>query len=163
MRPFEEIVVEHGPAVMRVCRALVGPVDADDAWSETFLSALRAYPRLRPDSNVRGWLVTIAHNKVMDQHRAAARRPRPTGEPPDHGAPDPESGRGRLTDDALRAALDALPPKQRGAVIYRYLGDLAYAEVAALLDCSEAAARRRAADGIAALRTHTSIVRGTTP
>lgn len=149
MRPFEEIVAEHGPVVMRVCRALLGPVDAQDAWSETFLSALRAYPDLRPDSHVRGWLVTIAHRKAIDQIRQAGRAPRPTGHVPEvpAGNAPPDSG-----DDGLRAALDALPPKQRGAVIYRYLADLPYAEVAALLDSSEAAARRSAADGIATLR-----------
>ncbi|MGH8972120.1 MAG: RNA polymerase sigma factor [Acidimicrobiia bacterium] len=149
MRPFEEIVAEHGPVVLRVCRTLLGPSDAEDAWSETFLSALRAYPGLRPDSSVRGWLVTIAHNKAVDQLRRAGRAPLPTGRLPDvpggSGPPDPG-------DDGLRAALDALPPKQRGAVVYRYLADLSYTEVAALLDSSEAAARRSAADGIAALR-----------
>jgi DNA-directed RNA polymerase specialized sigma24 family protein len=149
MRPFEEIVAEHGPVVMRVCRALLGPVDAQDAWSETFLSALRAYPDLRPDSHVRGWLVTIAHRKALDQIRQAGRTPRPAGHVPEvragHDPPAPG-------DDGLRAAVDALPPKQRGAVIYRYLADLPYAEVAALLDSSEAAARRSAADGIATLR-----------
>jgi DNA-directed RNA polymerase specialized sigma24 family protein len=149
MRPFEEIVAEHGPVVLRVCRALLGPDDAQDAWSETFLSALRAYPDLRPDSSVRGWLVTIAHNKAIDQMRRAGRAPLLTGRLPDvpggPGPPDPG-------DDGLRAALDALPPRQRGAVVYRYLADLSYTEVAALLDSSEAAARRSAADGIAALR-----------
>jgi RNA polymerase sigma factor (sigma-70 family) len=148
MQPFEEIVAEHGQVVMRVCRALLGPHDADDAWSETFLAALRAYPDLRPDSNVRGWLVTIAHRKAIDRNRATARTPRPSDRLPetptadDHPEPDPE----------LRAALEALPPKQRGAVVYRYLADLSYAEIATLLDSSEAAARRSAADGIANLR-----------
>jgi RNA polymerase sigma factor (sigma-70 family) len=150
MRPFEEIVAEHGPVVMRVCRALLGPVDAQDAWSETFLSALRAYPDLRPDSSVRGWLVTIAYRKAIDQIRKSSRAPRPTGRLPEvpieDALPDPGDG------DGLRAALDALPPKQRGAVIYRYLADLPYAEVGALLESSEAAARRSAADGIASLR-----------
>jgi RNA polymerase sigma factor (sigma-70 family) len=79
LRPFDEIVSEHGPVVYRVCRALVGPEDAQDAWSETFLSALRAYPELAPDSNVRGWLITIAHRRTIDQLRAAQRRPRPAG------------------------------------------------------------------------------------
>jgi DNA-directed RNA polymerase specialized sigma24 family protein len=41
---------------------------------------------------------------------------------------------------------------QRGAVIHRYLGDLPYADVALLLGCSEAAARRNAADGLTNLR-----------
>ena len=149
MRPFEEIVEEHGAVVMRVCRALLGPHDAEDAWSETFLSAMRAYPDLRPRSNVRAWLITIAHRKAIDQTRKSSRAPRPTGDLPELptavGAPGPG-------DDDLRAALEALPPKQRGAVIYRYLADLPYGEVGALLESSEAAARRSAADGIANLR-----------
>jgi RNA polymerase sigma factor (sigma-70 family) len=150
-RPFEEIVAEHGAVVMRVCRALLGPVDAQDAWSDTFVAALQAYPRLRPDSNVRGWLVTIAHRKAIDHLRGAARRPRPTAVLPD--APSPDSTAVE-PDDEMRAALDTLPFKQRGAVIYRYLADLPYAQIGSLLDCSEEAARRNAADGIANLRRH---------
>ena len=156
MQPFEEIVVEHGPVVMRVCRALLGPADADDAWSETFLAALRAYPDLRPDSNVRGWLVTIAHRKAIDQIRARSRAAVPAADLPERlpaaepaPAPAVESG-----DTELHGALGALPFKQRGAVVYRYLADLSYAEVGALLECSEAAARRNASDGIARLRRH---------
>lgn len=49
-------------------------------------------------------------------------------------------------------ALDALAPKQRGAVIYHHLAGLSYAKVGVLLDSSEVAARRSAADGIANLR-----------
>ncbi len=142
--------------VLRVCRALLGPEDAQDAWSETFLAALRAYPDLRPDSNVRGWLVTIAHNKAIDQIRARERSARPTADVPE----TPVHDAGATADDDLRAALDALPTKQRGAVIYRYLADLPYPEVAALRESSEAAARRSAADGIAKLRA--TYVKGTT-
>jgi RNA polymerase sigma factor (sigma-70 family) len=150
-RPFEQIVTEHGPAVMRVCRALLGGADAQDAWSETFMAALKAYPRLREDSNVRGWLVTIAQRKAIDQLRAAARAPAVSAEPERvNGAP--VAAAPAQPDRALRRALDALPPMQRGAVIHRYLGDLPYADVALVLGCSEAAARRSAADGIASLR-----------
>jgi RNA polymerase sigma factor (sigma-70 family) len=146
-RPFEEIVTEHGSVVWRVCRAILGPVDADDAWAETFLSALEAYPRLRPDSNVRGWLVTIAYRKAIDRTRALARAPRPSDTIPERAS------REVVEPDAdLRAALDELPPKQRAAVIHHYLADLPYAEVGAILETSEAAARRSAADGIANLR-----------
>jgi len=150
VRPFEEIVVEHGPIVMRVCRALLGPADAEDAWAETFLAAMKTYPGLRPDSNVRGWLVTIAHRKAIDQIRATNRAPRPAGELPDIPAKEGLPAEDRRE---LRAALDALPFKARRAVIYHYLGGLPYAEVGALLETSEAAARRNAADGIAKLRT----------
>ena len=148
-RPFEEIVAEHGAVVMRVLRSLLGFYDADDAWSETFIAAMRAYPDLRRDSNLRGWLVTIAHHKAIDQIRKTNRSPLPRDGLPEVAFEDEldEHGHG-----ALRAALGRLPPKQRGAVAYRYLGDLSYAEVAALLGSSEEAARRSAADGIANLR-----------
>jgi len=152
MQPFEAIVVEHGQVVMRVCRGLLGGVDAEDAWSETFLVALRAYPSLRPGSNVRGWLVTIAHNKAVDLIRARQRVAVPAGELPERlvgDEPGPEPA-----DTELHGALAALPPKQRAAVVYRYLADLPYADVAELLECSQAAARRSAADGIARLRRH---------
>jgi RNA polymerase sigma factor (sigma-70 family) len=153
MQPFETIVAEHGAAVMRVCRAFLEPVEAEDAWSETFLAALRSYPDLRPGSNVRGWLVTIAHNKAIDQIRARGRVPVPTGAVPDTSDHSAASGHEPL-DAALHGALAALPLKQRGAVVYRFLADLPYSEVAGLLECSEAAARRSASDGIASLRRH---------
>lgn len=156
MPPFEAVVDEHGPVVMRVCRALLDPDDAQDAWSETFLAALRAYPDLRADSNIRGWLVTIAHHKAIDAIRKAKRNPHPTDPLPEIPAQDHLAE----PDDDLRRALDALPDKQRGAVIYRYLADLPYAEIGVLLDSSETAARRGAADGIAKLRE--TYVKGTT-
>ena len=149
MQPFEEVVVEHGPVVLQVCRAVLGSDDAaEDAWSETFLSALRAYPDLRPDSNVRGWLITIAHRKAIDQIRRRTRAPRLSGTTPDVAGVDLY----RMPDGDLRAAVARLPTKQRAAVAYRYLADLPYAEIAELLDTTEAADRRSAADGIDKLR-----------
>jgi RNA polymerase sigma factor (sigma-70 family) len=146
--PFDTLVAEHGPAVLRVCRAVLGPHEAEDAWSETFLAALKAYPALRPGSNVRGWLVTIAHRKAIDVHRSRVRAPVPTGDLPERPRNDDTGER----DDGLWAALRALPEKQRAAVAYRYLADMSYADIAGLLGNSEAAARRNAADGIATLR-----------
>lgn len=149
--PFDQVVAEHGDVVLRVCRAVLGPHDADDAWSETFLSALRAYPDLRPDSDVRAWLVTIAHRKAIDLTRATARRV-PAGRP----APALTTTLAPSAVDAdtdLWDALAALPPKQRQAVAYHHVAGLPYAEVATLIDSSPAAARRSAADGIARLRS----------
>ena len=148
--PFEQVVAEHGDVVLRVCRAVVGLHDAEDCWQETFLSALRAYPRLRPDSDVRAWLVTIAHRKAIDRVRAAGRAALPVADPPERPAPD--GGEPALPDRDLWAAVAALPPKQRGAVAYRHVADLPYARIGELLGTSEAAARRSAADGLAALR-----------
>ncbi len=144
--PFERVVVQHGATVLRVCRAVVGPVDADDAWSETFLAALRAYPDLPSDANVEAWLVTIAHRKAIDVVRRAARHAVPVAEVPDRVLPP----QGRDLD--LWAAIAALPTKQRQVVAYHHLGGLPYDDVAALVGGTAAAARRAASDGVATLR-----------
>jgi RNA polymerase sigma factor (sigma-70 family) len=148
-KPFERIVAQHGPTVLRVCRAVVGPVDADDAWSETFLAALRAYPDLPPGANIEAWLVTIAHRKAIDLWRADTRRPAPADDVPDRPSIPDDPHR---WDGELWVALRALPDKQRAAVAYHHVAGLPYGEVAAIVGGSEPAARRAAADGIARLR-----------
>jgi RNA polymerase sigma factor (sigma-70 family) len=146
--PFENVIAQHGATVLRVVRAVLGHADADDAWSETFLAAMKAYPDLTADANVEAWLVTIAHRKAIDITRATARRAIPVPDTPDRPSPNhADEPHLELTD-----AVAALPPKQRQAVAYHYLAGLPYAEIATLLDSSAAAARRAAADGIATLR-----------
>jgi DNA-directed RNA polymerase specialized sigma24 family protein len=81
--PFEKVIAQHGGTVLRVARAVVGVVDADDVWSETFLAAMRAYAGLPADANVEAWLVTIAHRKAIDVVRATARRAIPVAHPPE--------------------------------------------------------------------------------
>jgi len=147
-QPFENVVEEHGRTVLRVCRALVGGHDADDAWSETFLSAMRAYPELPETANVEAWLVTIAHRKAVDVLRSRKRQPVPvaelTEEPTALGVPG--------ADDDLWQAVRTLPDKQRQAVAYHYVAGLPYAEIAQILGGTTDAARRAAADGIRNLR-----------
>lgn len=146
--PFETVVAVHGATVLRVCRAILGPADADDAWSETFLSSMRAYPDLPADANVEAWLVTIAHRKAIDVTRAASRRATPTAQlPAVLRAPAPDEPNPDLVDAVTR-----LPAKQKQAIAYHYLAGLPYADVAAILGGSTDAARRAAADGIATLR-----------
>jgi RNA polymerase sigma factor (sigma-70 family) len=133
-----------------VCRAVLGDHDAEDGWSETFLSALKAYPELPAGANVQAWLVTIAHRKSIDIVRSRNRRPVPVDE-----LPVRPSGLG-IPGDGRREVLDAvgqLPPKQRQAVAYHYLAGLPYKEVAGLLGGTPDAARRAGADGVKALRT----------
>jgi RNA polymerase sigma factor (sigma-70 family) len=149
MGPFEQIVASYGPMVLRVCRAVLGPDEAEDAWSETFLAALRAYPDLDEGANVEAWLVTIAHRKAIDATRAAARRPRPVESLPEEST---RTGQPEDWDGDLWAALAALPPKQRAAVAYHYLAGLPYAQIAEITGGSTDAARRAAADGIKTLR-----------
>lgn len=150
-KPFEAVVTQHGATVLRVCRAVLGPADAEDAWSETFLAAMKAYPDLPENANVEAWLVTIAHRKTIDVIRAAARRAVPVGETLEEAAPPADAG-GCGLDGDLADALARLPAKQKQAVVYHYLAGLPYAEVAAIIGGSADAARRAAADGIAALR-----------
>jgi RNA polymerase sigma factor (sigma-70 family) len=146
--PFEAIVARHGATVLRVVRAVVGHSDADDAWSDTFLAALKAYPQLPADANTEAWLVRIAHRKAIDITRASSRRAITVADTPDSPAPE----RADDHDLDLDAAVAALPPKQRQAVAYHYLAGLPYSEIAEILESSVDAARRAAADGIATLR-----------
>lgn len=147
--PFDHVVTQHGPAVLRVCRALVGPSDAEDAWADAFVSAMGAYPDLPEGANVEAWLVTIARRRCIDHLRARARRALPVEALPERPRAEVVGVAERLD---LYAALAALPPKQRETVALHHLGGLPYAEVAALLGGTEAAARRAAADGTKALR-----------
>ena len=121
---------------------------------------MKAYPDLPADANVEAWLVTIAHRKAIDIVRAASRRATPVADTPER--PSPITPTTRTLD--LTEAVAALPPKQRQAVAYHYLAGLPYAEIAAILDSSPAAARRAAADGIATLRrTYRPIRQGVRP
>nr|WP_022885338.1 sigma-70 family RNA polymerase sigma factor [Glaciibacter superstes] len=149
--PFETIVTEHAAMVLRVCRAVLGPhTDADDAWSETFLAALRAYPELPASANVEAWLVTIAHRKAIDVTRARQRHAIPTDTVPERPSTIGNPG---SADHDLWNTVKALPTKQRQAVAYHYLGGLPYQEIAEILGGTTDAARRAAADGIKNLRT----------
>jgi RNA polymerase sigma factor (sigma-70 family) len=147
--PFEKVVARHAETVLRVCRVLLGVHDAEDAWSETFLAALRAYPDLPDTANTEAWLVTIAHRKAIDVLRARKRQPAPVEEVPE--APTALGVPGDQDTD-LWQAVAALPDKQRQAVAYHYVAGLPYAEIAVILGGTTDAARRAAADGIKNLR-----------
>ena len=144
--PFQTLLDRHAGEVLAVLRGAVGRGDADDCFQETFLAALRAYPKLEDTSNLRGWLLTIAHRKAIDHHRANGRRPLPVAELTEPEALDPEP------QGEIWAVVGALPPKQRAAVALRYACDLPHAEIAAALDCSPEAARRSLHEGMKRLR-----------
>ena len=146
--PFQWFLDEHREDVYRFLVATVGRQDADDCFQETFLSAMRAYPRLRANSNTRAWVLTIAHRKALDSHRARARRPVPMAEPPEragNGAAEP--------DGELWTEVRKLPAKQRAAIALRYAGDLPHDEIGRVIGCSEEAARRNVHEGLKKLRS----------
>lgn len=148
--PFEQAVQRHGGTVLKVCRAVLGPgPDADDAWQETFLAALRGWPELDPDVPLEPWLVRVAGRKAIDVIRARNRRAVPLAE-----LPERQPATGTPAQDALGlwTAVAALPERQRLAVAYHYLGGLPHADTAAVIGGSAASVRRASADGIKALR-----------
>jgi RNA polymerase sigma factor (sigma-70 family) len=158
--PFQRFLDAHRDDVLRFLVAAVGRHDADDAFQETFLSALRAYERLAPGSNLRGWVLTIAHRKALDVYRARGRRPLPVPElderaTPIAGATPP--GEGAVAGDHWER-VRALPPRQRAVVTLRYAAGLTHREIAIALSCSEDAARRAASDGLKTLREELSDV-----
>jgi len=149
MAPFQALLDAHGLDVRRFLAASAGP-DADDCWQETFLAALRAYPRLRSGENLRGWLFTIAHRKALDSHRARARRAVPVADVPERVADGAdEAGAG---DPELWARVRELPEKQRAAVVLRHVGDLPYEEIGRAMGTSPEAARRNVFEGLRTLR-----------
>jgi RNA polymerase sigma factor (sigma-70 family) len=148
--PFQQFLDTHRDTVWRFLVSSVGAVDADDCFQETFVSALRAYPRLRADSNLRAWVLTIAHRKALDAHRGRSRRAVPIA---DVAAVDQRTTPSRPPrDQALWNAVADLPPRQRSAVVLRYVGDLPHCDIAAAIGCSEEAARRSLHEGLTRLR-----------
>lgn len=148
--PFELAVRRHGTTVLRVCRAVLGSgADAEDAWSETFLAALKAWPDLDESTNVEAWLVRVAGRKAIDVTRARTRQAVPTDRLPDtvSATAGPEGDRGEVW-----RAVAALPERQRLAIAYHYIGGLPHRDTAELIGGSPEAVRRAAADGIGNLR-----------
>ncbi len=148
MPVFDTLVHTHGARVLRVCRAALGAgPDADDAWSETFLAALHAWPDLADHPQVEAWLVRVAQRKSIDILRARSRAPLPVPEVPDPGhTPDHDTGLD------VWAAVAALPERQRLAIAYHYLGGLPHSETAELTGTTPAAVRRAASDAVRSLR-----------
>lgn len=145
--PFEQVVTRHGATVLRVCRAALGAgPDADDAWSETFLSAFIAWPDLAEDTNVQAWLVRVAQRKTIDIVRKRARQPVPTDAVPETMHEDTRA------DEDVWQSVASLPERQRLAVAYHYFGGLSHVETAELIGGTPEAVRRAAADGIRSLR-----------
>ena len=149
--PFQDLLDANRTVVYRFCRAAVGPGEADDVFQETFLAALRAYPRLRDAEHLDRWLLRIASRKAIDHHRARGRGPIPSDDLPERSAPA-EAGTGGDADDELWTAVAALPPRQRVAVVHRHVLDRPYAEIAELMDATEETVRANVYQGIKRLR-----------
>lgn len=141
--PFERFYAEHRAEVLRLLRRRLGRERADDAFQETFLRALRAYPRLDHGEHLRAWVLTIARNVAID----ALRRSRALPEAVEAGAED-----GRPAYQELAELTKGLTPTERAAVVLRYGYDLGYDQIAAVLASSPDAARQAVSSGVRTLR-----------
>jgi RNA polymerase sigma factor (sigma-70 family) len=142
--PFERFYEEHQKPVLAQLRSMLGRDAADDAFQETFLRALRAYPTLKHGRHLRTWALTIARNVALD----TLRRERITTTE----VPDLESVDEPLPYEELRRLTNGLPEKERAAVFLRYGYDLSYEDIGAALGSSPEAARQAASSGVRRLR-----------
>jgi RNA polymerase sigma factor (sigma-70 family) len=145
--PFERFYEEQQSVVLAQLRRMLGRDAAEDAFQETFLRALRAYPSLEHGRHLRAWALTIARHVALD----VLRKPRADGTVPelaDEDRPAPHTELDHLTGD--------LPPAERAAVVLRYGYDLPYADIASALGSSEDAARQAASSGVRRLRKRRS-------
>ncbi len=145
--PFQHLLDAHGRDVHRFLTSIVGPGAADDCYQETWLAAMRAYPRLRDASNLRSWVFTVAHRKAIDHIRGRGRSAVPVADV-DAGATGPPE----MSDPEIWRLVRALPNKQRTAIALRFVADAAYAEISAVMGTSEEAARRNVHEGLKRLR-----------
>ena len=141
--PFERFYEAWSGEILAFLRRRLGAAEAEDAFQETFLRALRGYGKLEHGRELRAWAYTIAARVAID----TLRRRRP----------DPEAAEGTRSDERpayaeLEHLADGLPPTERAAVVLRYGYDLSYEDIGAALGSNADAARQAASSGIRRLR-----------
>ena len=118
--------------------------EAEDLVQETYLRALQAMGRLRPDSNLKAWLFTILRNIWFNQLRKWRKRPEAVeldleGAGPNQAADtakDPLAVHvGKMEQEQVRAAIQQLSVELREIILLREYEELSYREIATILDC----------------------------
>lgn len=149
---------QHGPAIGRLCMALLGSqADAEEAAQETLLAACGQMGAYRAEGTVRAWLFGIARRQCARRFEQGARdRRRLELVAGSRAAADEASPAATVATlrraRAVRAALAALRPSEREALLLHYQAGLSFREIAELSGIEEAAARKRASRGLAQLR-----------
>lgn len=160
------IYARLAPQVLGYLRASRAP-EPDDTLSEVFLQVARDLPRFEGDEGAfRAWAFTIAHHRLIDARRAAARRPvEPVAEPPE---PDTaplddvaDEALARIGRDEVLRVLEALTADQRAVLLLRVLGELTVEEVASTLSKRPGAVKALQRRGLAAVRRE--LARGGVP
>ncbi|MEU3649859.1 sigma-70 family RNA polymerase sigma factor [Lentzea sp. NPDC034063] len=144
----------HGQMLLSYVTRLTGGdwATAEDVVQETFMRAWQ-HPEVfrRSDRPVRGWLMTVARNLLIDKARARSKRPR---EVPYACEEHTESDRTEhvLNSIVVFKALSRLSFEQREVLLQTYLCDRTFSNAAAGLGIREGTAKSRAHYAISALR-----------
>ena len=150
-------VREHGPALGRLCMALLGHQgEAEEATQEALIAAYGAMASYRGEGSVRAWLFGIARRMCARRLEKRSRREHKLRLVHDAEADAtlPDSAvESRRRARIVREALDELKPTEREAVLLRYEAGLSYREIAEACDIDEPAARKRTSRALGRLRT----------
>ena len=151
---FAELVTEYYPSCLRVAtRMLRNTADAEDAVQDTFLRALRALPRFRPEVPFRAWLFRILLNQCATHGRRHSRQDRRRAGDAALLEQLPAAPAHQTDDlDRITAAVDALDPLLREAFVLKYIEELDYREMAVVTGASVSALKMRAKRACDALR-----------
>jgi RNA polymerase sigma-70 factor (ECF subfamily) len=155
---FDETLARYGAEIYRFALHLTrNRSDADDLYQETALKAYRAWDRLPCDANHRAWLYRIASNTFLSDKRKTSRLRSLDAEETVESIPaasrddDGRLDAGNLLRE-VEGFIEALPPKQRIALVQRKYLEISYPEIAVTLGCSEEAARRSVHEALRKLR-----------
>ncbi|MEJ7901269.1 MAG: RNA polymerase sigma factor [Thermomicrobiales bacterium] len=154
---FTSMIERFGDEIYRFACQLTGNgTDADDLYQETLLKAFRAYAKLPSDANHRAWLYRICSNTFISDRRKHG-RVSPMNDVMAATLSDntPDQARALDARDLLRDVerfVDTLPPKQRVALVLRKHHEYGYADIADVLNSSEAAARANVHEALTKLR-----------
>ena len=151
---FEALVRRHQSAVFNFCYRMLGqPDDAADVAQETFVQLYSNLARLDEHEPIAPWLFRVARNRCIDVIRRRRTVPLVLEEDLDDPAQhlelaDQEPLPDELVERAdlqhfLSNAIAGLPANYAEVVALRYAGDRSFAEIAAILNCDEGAARVR--------------------
>jgi RNA polymerase sigma factor (sigma-70 family) len=140
---FAELVRHHQERVWRTAVRLVGPDDADDIAQEVFIKAHASLHTFRGHAALSTWLYRMAINLSLNQLRGA-RRERHRRERYGPGVSEPAERPDRqVLRSELEAqvwkAIDALPDRQRTALVLHRFEDLSAREVAEIMQLSTGA------------------------